>query len=111
MKSNYNPRMSISFKMEPWRKTMNSRRYISPCGNYMLKRGSGNLMSGGFKEQLRAELFVLDKNEDWQHVGYYVDSDAAKKAAGYEMKFVSLSGVTLNEAGVKEYRERQKEVA
>ena len=111
MKSNYNHKMTINFKMEPWRKSMNARKFISPCGNYMVKRGSGRMMSGGFKGQLQAELFVLDKNEKWQHEGHYVDSDAAKKAAGYEMKFVSLSGVTLNEAGVKEYRARLKEVA
>jgi hypothetical protein len=105
MKSNYNHQMIIFFQHEPWKKTMNPRIYISPCGNYRIKRSAGRLYSG---KDNRTELFTLDKNENWQHVGYYADTPEAKSAAGYKEKYVSASGVALNDAGIKEYLARKE---
>ena len=99
MKSNYNPRMNIYFQHEPWKRSMNPRVYISPCGKYKLKRAAGRLY-GGYN---KTELFALDADKKWQHAGSYDDTAQAKTASGYEQKYVSASGVALNKAGIKEY--------
>ena len=109
-KPHLNPQTQVSFRFLPWKRGVTTRIVLSPCGNYKIKRNTRRYKKGTYAKATQCELYVLDKNEDWQSVGFFDTQDDAKIRAGFKKVYATAGGEPLNDLQVEEYL-AQKEVA